>query len=154
MIVVQPRLGSLQELIGQVIGGIYTKAKKKELEFRVECEEKIDLKYDPKWTVEAISNVLDNAVKYAFPQTTICVKVHRLPELIVLEVEDEGLKITREEYHKIFQRFYRGREAKEQDFTGAGVGLYLTRYILNQQGGTITAQVMENGMSFRITLPY
>ena len=54
---------------------------------------------------------------------------------MLIEVEDEGMGIPAEELHKIYQRFYQGRKAKEQVKDGAGVGLYLARKIIEEQGG-------------------
>ena len=72
----------------------------------------------------------------------------------LIEVEDEGMGIPAEELHKIYQRFYRGRKAKEQVKDGAGVGLYLARKIIEEQGGTIAAKrKAEKGMIFKVTLP-
>ena len=74
--------------------------------------------------------------------------------LKLIEVEDEGMGIPAEELHKIYQRFYRGRKAKEQVKDGAGVGLYLARKIIEEQGGTIAAKrKAEKGMIFKVTLP-
>lgn len=75
-------------------------------------------------------------------------------KVVEIEVEDEGMGIPAEELHKIYQRFYRGRKAKEQVKDGAGVGLYLARKIIEEQGGTIAAKrKAEKGMIFKVTLP-
>ena len=59
-----------------------------------------------------------------------------------------------DELHKIFRRFYRGTQAKEQVKDGAGVGLYLARSIIEQQGGTILAKRKpEKGSIFNIIIP-
>ena len=80
------------------------------------------------------------------------IKVSRLPNNVLLEVEDQGMGILEEELHKIFTRFYRGSNAKEKE--GAGIGLYLARSIIEQQGGTIVAKrKQKQGTIFKIILP-
>ena len=56
-----------------------------------------------------------------------------------MEIEDEGIGIPKNERHRIFQRFYRGGEASVQEQPGSGVGLYLTRRIVEAHGGMIRA---------------
>ena len=80
----------------------------------VEMDDDIVVNHDSKWTVEALTNILENAVKYSPEHTTITVRTQELASNVLIEVEDEGMGIPAEELHKIYQRFYRGRKAKEQ----------------------------------------
>ena len=130
------------------------KAYAKRIELQVDIEKDEVVCHDPKWTVEAISNILDNAIKYSMEETKIMVSVKQLPNLLLLEIEDEGIGIDPEDLHKIFQRFYPGKEAKAFSKDGAGIGLYLSRKIIEEQGGTITAKRRPvQGTKFQITLP-
>lgn len=105
--------------------------------------------------MEALVNILENAVKYSEPGTSISIRASFLPNSVLLEIEDEGIGIQEEEVHKIFKRFYRGSRAKELVKEGAGVGLYLARNIIEQQGGTIIAKRKpERGTIFKIVLPF
>ena len=133
--------------------GLY-KARGKDISIQVEMDDDIVVNHDSKWTVEALTNILENAVKYSPEHTTITVRTQELASNVLIEVEDEGMGIPAEELHKIYQRFYRGRKAKEQVKDGAGVGLYLARKIIEEQGGTIAAKrKAEKGMIFKVTLP-
>lgn len=77
-----------------------------------------------------------------------------MPGSVMIEIEDWGMGIAADELHKIFQRFYRGREAEKLVKDGAGVGLYLARSVIERQGGTIVAKrKANNGMIFRILFP-
>ena len=79
----------------------------------------------------------------------------KLTSYVLLEILDQGMGIEAKERHKVFQRFYRGQRAKELQRDGAGVGLYLSRQILEQQGGTISVRGRADGPGscFQITLP-
>ena len=55
-----------------------------------------------------------------------------------MEIEDQGIGIPQNEYHKIFQRFYRGSSKEVREESGTGIGLFLSREIIEKHGGTIT----------------
>lgn len=108
--------------------------------------------YDARWTQEALVNVLDNAVKYSPAGSTVTVTVRALELFACICVEDEGMGVPEEERAKIFGRFYRGANAVQEE--GCGVGLYLTRMILQKEGGYVRVQPRrEGGCSFQIYLP-
>lgn len=155
MIQLKPEPALIKPAITEAVSRIYGKAHKKQIEIQVEMDqEPVKAAYDRKWTIEAFVNVLDNAVKYSGENTLIQVRVNRLAGNLLVEVEDEGIGIPAKELHKIYQRFYRGEKAGKLVKDGAGVGLYLARSILEQQGGTIFAKRKENkGSIFKMTLP-
>lgn len=154
MIQLHPFHASLKKTLTEAVNQIYMKARGKDISIQVEIEDDIAVLHDPKWTVEALANILENAVKYSPEHTKIMVRTQQLVRNVLIEVEDEGIGIPAEELHKIYQRFYRGSKAKEQVKDGAGVGLYLARRIIEEQGGTIAAKrKAEKGMIFKVTLP-
>lgn len=154
MIQIHTETADIKETITQAINQVYQKAYQKKIEIQVEMEENYKILHDRKWTVEAFVNVLDNAIKYSEEYTNINVRVQKMSMNLLIEIEDEGIGILSQESHKIFQRFYRGKDAAKFAKEGAGVGLALTRSIIEQQGGTITAKrKQKKGTIFRITLP-
>ncbi|MDE7427815.1 MAG: HAMP domain-containing histidine kinase [Lachnospiraceae bacterium] len=107
--------------------------------------------FDPKWTLEALGNLIDNAIKYTETGgITVRVKAYEL--FVCIEVADTGIGIAEEEQAKIFGRFYRSRQVADR--AGVGVGLYLAREILRQQSGymKLTSAVGE-GTVFSMYLP-
>ena len=154
MIRVKPERTGLKQTISEAVSQVFMKAYEKQMEISVEMENDIQVRHDRKWTVEALTNILENAVKYSGKGTGITIRVQRLLKNVLIEVEDEGIGIKEDELHKIFRRFYRGTQAKEQVKDGAGVGLYLARSIIEQQGGTILAKrKSKKGSIFNIILP-
>lgn len=154
MIRITPERGSLKQTIREAVGQIYMKAHAKNIEICADMEEDAVILHDRKWSVEALANILENAVKYSQAMTKIHIRMSRLPSNVLLEIEDEGIGIPKEELHEIFHRFYRGSNAKEMAKEGAGVGLYLARNIIEQQGGTILAKRKPGGGTiFKIMLP-
>ncbi|MCI8797741.1 MAG: HAMP domain-containing histidine kinase [Dorea sp.] len=154
MIQLKPRAGSIKKTIVAAVSQIYMKAKDKDIRIQADIGEDQEICHDPGWTEEALVNVFDNAVKYSGEHTVVTIRVKPLITYVMIEIEDEGIGIRKDELQKIYQRFYRGRDAAKISEEGAGVGLYLARMILERQGGSISAkQKRGNGTVFRITLP-
>jgi len=108
--------------------------------------------FDPKWTGEAVCNLLDNAVKYtpAGGAVTVGAAVYEL--FCRVRVADTGPGVPEEERSKIFRRFYRAPGTREQE--GVGVGLYLAREIAQGQGGYLKVDPAEGGGAvFSVFLP-
>ena len=132
--------GRLFDTVAQAMSGIVYAAEKKKIAVSVDCPENLTISHDSKWTSEALFNLLDNAVKYT------------LAMYVEIKVADTGKGISESNQAAIFRRFYREEEVHEQQ--GVGIGLYLTREIVTQQGGYIKV-VSEpgKGSEFSIMLP-
>lgn len=154
MIQIQCEKCSIKKTISEAVSQIYTKANSKQIEICVDMENDVETLHDHKWTVEALVNILDNALKYSPSGTTINMNVSCLVNHVLIQVEDEGIGIPEGELHEIFKRFYRGSNTKNIVKEGAGVGLYLARNIIEQQGGSIVAKRKNGrGSIFQIMLP-
>ena len=97
-----------------------------------------------------VTNVLDNAVKYTPSGGVVDLKITEYPSYLRLDVSDNGIGIPEEEQAKIFGRFYRGKQSAGVD--GVGIGLYLTRDIVNKQNGYIKVASDEKGTIFSLFL--
>lgn len=107
--------------------------------------------FDYKWTKEALGNVLDNAVKYSPPGSTVTLSVLEYEMYLAVSVCDEGRGIREEEIPKIFGRFYRAEEVSQEE--GVGIGLYLTREILRKENGYVKVKSQpEKGSEFLLYL--
>ena len=145
-----PTKNEVSGMIVSAIGQIKSKAESKKIRIiytPVSCT----AKFDSKWTQEAVFNILDNAVKYSPEASEITVSVKEFELFACISVEDNGIGIPEDELPRIFGRFYRGRNVAEQ--SGVGIGLYLSRQIIEEQGGYITAESSGSGAVFKIYLP-
>ena len=108
--------------------------------------------FDPRWTGEALCNVVDNAVKYTPAGGRVAISAQKLDSFCRVDVADTGPGIPEEEQGAVFDRFYRGVGARTAD--GLGLGLYLAREILSKQGGYIkVASRPGEGCTFSLYLP-
>ena len=154
MIRLEPRKASLKATLIRGVNGIYLKAEEKQIEMEMKEFSDMELLHDPRWTAEAISNVLDNAVKYSPAKSTIRIRVEPMVSYVLIGVEDEGIGIEKSEYPNIFKRFYRGKRPEVEAQEGAGVGLYLVRKIFEEQGGNVCALPAHGrGTVIRMMLP-
>ncbi len=154
MIRLCPQKASLQKTLAKAVAGVYVKAMEKGISIETQEFDDILICHDPGWTAEAFANVLDNGMKYAPSGTRITIRVTKMASLVMVEMEDEGPGIPAKERNRIFQRFYRGESESVRRKEGSGVGLYLTRQILERQGGTVCVKNGGNGGSnFVMTLP-
>ena len=81
-----------------------------------------------------------------------------MPSFLRIEIQDQGIGIPREDCHKVFQRFFRGQQPEVKKTEGAGVGLYLSRRIIEGHHGTLSLDTRkmkkEKGAVFVVRLPY
>ena len=154
MIVLRQEPRDLKATVIESVNVVLAKALEKKIEISAQITSCM-VSHDFRWTQEALVNVLDNAVKYSECGKTVEIRMKKLTSYVLLEILDQGMGIEAKERHKVFQRFYRGQRAKELQRDGAGVGLYLSRQILEQQGGTISVRGRADGPGscFQITLP-
>ncbi len=138
----------LFEMIQQEYG---YKAKEKGI---ILCIEDTDLQAvtDLKWTVEAVGNIVDNAVKYTDEGGRVIIKAEEYSFFIRINIEDNGIGLEEEEIPQIFSRFYRSSKVANQP--GVGIGLYLAREIIQQQKGYIKVMSQKGrGTVFSVFLP-
>lgn len=126
----QVPLGEILEAAGEAIAG---KAKAKGISVDLECPEGLFVYCDWKWTLEAVLNVLDNAVKYSPEGGSVSIAVQPLEIYTKISVKDRGIGISPEHITDVCRRFFREERAGRTE--GLGIGLYLTREILEKERG-------------------
>ncbi len=138
MIRLNPGQNKVIHTIAIAVNNIFQKAENKKIEIRVDCRSTIEVSHDPKWTAEAIENLLDNAVKYTPENGLIQISVVPGEMYTEIQVKDTGCGIEPDEINQIFKRFCRGRNASGAE--GLGLGLYLAKKIIVLQGGFISSR--------------
>jgi PAS domain S-box-containing protein len=103
---------------------------------------------------QVLGNLLENAVKYSPDGSEISVNLDERGDTIVTSVCDRGIGIPADELAQVFERFHRGRHVSSTNYGGLGLGLYITKQIVERHGGTIWVESKEgSGTTFYFSLP-
>jgi two-component system phosphate regulon sensor histidine kinase PhoR len=103
---------------------------------------------------QALGNLLDNAAKFSPPGTAIDVTTEINGDEVVLSVRDRGPGISPEHWSRVFERFYKVDRARPRESGGFGLGLAITKHLVQMLGGRIwTATARDGGQVFYIALP-
>lgn len=132
----------IKPTVAKAVGAVYAQASRKNIQICVKDADDLVLYHNPKWTAEAMTNVLENAVKYSPAGSRVMVSMEKMDIYTRITVSDEGPGIPETEYHKIFQRFYRAKQTDAAE--GVGLGLYLAQLILQSQQGYLTVDSKLN----------
>lgn len=150
IVAVTPAKNNVKQLLERI--DFSAAARQKGICLTVENKSDVVAEFDLKWTIEAVSNLIDNAIKYTPCGGTVNVSVKEYEMFVRIDVADTGKGISEADTAKIFTRFYRAEEVKEEK--GVGIGLYLAREILAKEGGYIrVASEVGKGSVFSVFLP-
>ncbi len=109
---------------------------------------------DPTLLRIVLQNLVSNAVKYSPKGKDIHIDFTVHEKTVTFSVQDQGVGIPKDDQERIFQRFFRAKNVRQMDTDGSGIGLYITKSIVERLGGTIVFKTMENqGTTFTVTLP-
>lgn len=134
IITVHPVRNQLSKLLQMISQESAAMAHEKQIILSV-CQTDIDALFDFKWTLEALSNIVDNAIKYTPEGGRVAIRAEKYSFFARIDIEDTGPGIEESEIPLIFTRFYRSLSAADQP--GVGIGLYLAREIIQAQKGYI-----------------
>jgi two-component system sensor histidine kinase SenX3 len=109
---------------------------------------------DRRQLVSAVTNLLDNAVKYSEPGSSIDVRARTDGTWVDVTVRDHGIGIPRRDLERIFERFYRVDRARSRETGGTGLGLAIVRHVASNHRGEVRVQSREGvGSTFTLRLP-
>lgn len=146
---VVPESSRVDELIAKL--DFAEAARQKGVSFSVGEVPRLTAFFDKKWTLEALANIVDNALKYTPAGGSVKVKVMEYEMFVRIDIRDTGIGMTEDETAKIFSRFYRSPVVSGEE--GVGIGLYLVREILSREGGYVkVASRLGEGSVFSVFL--
>jgi two-component system sensor histidine kinase SenX3 len=109
---------------------------------------------DQSQLVSAVTNLLDNAVKYSEPGEPVEVDAAVVDRSVCISVRDHGVGIPARDLERIFERFYRVDRARSRETGGTGLGLSIVRHVAQVHGGDVTVESIEGeGSTFRLRVP-
>ena len=131
-----------------------SKAEEKNITIRPVCDEQISAKFDTTLLEQALVNLLDNAIKYSEPKSTIFLKAQQNHSDLRISVEDQGIGIAKKHLPRLFERFYRVDKSRSRNLGGTGLGLAIVKHIAQAHGGNVTVESeLGVGSVFTIHLP-
>lgn len=131
----------------------FAKAELKKISFDINCEDDIEIVTNADFLEQAVSNLVDNAVKYSPEGKMVSVKGEKRGEELIISVTDDGIGIPPEHHQRIFERFYRVDKARSRRIGGTGLGLSIVKNICFSLGGKVTVESeVGKGSTFRIIL--
>ena len=149
IISLQPKENYVNLLLQEIKEQYQAKAEAKGLLLNVEETESRAV-FDPRWTAEALGNIVDNAIKYT-REGSVTISVLSYEMFVRIDVTDTGMGISEEEQARIFTRFYRSQSAEGD---GVGIGLFLAREITAGEGGYLKVHsTVGKGSMFSVFLP-
>ena len=144
----------LGQLTREVVSSLGILAEERRQHLRCDFADRVHVSADRLVLREAITNVVDNAIKYSPHASTVEIRVGAAGNRARLTVADEGPGIAVEHRERIFDRFFRLDEARSRDNGGAGLGLAIARWAVEVNGGKISVEAgASGGAVFIIELP-
>ena len=144
----------LPPLLAEAVSAVESQAGKKNIEIIVNCNNDTRAKIHSSYIVQALINLLDNAIKYSPKNSPVTAGVLLKDDQLVLEVRDKGIGIPAEHLGRIFERFYRVDRARSREAGGTGLGLSIVRHIALIHNGRVEVEShFGQGSVFRIIIP-
>ncbi|MCR4434967.1 MAG: HAMP domain-containing sensor histidine kinase [Clostridiales bacterium] len=143
---------NLKEFLEEAIKGFRTRAELEGKAILLHCDQHITMNFDEEWLMEAVSNIIKNALDHTEAKNQIEIRCDETPVLTQITIKDNGMGIHPEDIHHIFRRFYQSRFSKDKQ--GVGIGLTLSKAIVEKHGGSIMVESeLGKGTAFYLTFP-
>lgn len=144
---------NISEIVRASVESARPAAEAKDLVLGVEMPSHLRIMVDPQRFAQVVDNLVSNAVKYTPAGGRVEVSLAGYDDHIELAVVDTGIGIDPTDRDRLFTRFFRTRDAEERSIQGIGLGLSITKKIVETHGGRIEVESSERGSTFRVWLP-
>lgn len=144
---------NLTRMLQQLVFEFEPTLSPKNLTVELAIDSEIEVKLDVNKIERVFDNLLSNAINYSYPESTINVGVRKLEETLEIVISNRGNQIPEEKLEKIFEQFYRLDVSRDPSSGGAGIGLAVSREIVELHGGTIKANSQDELTEFTIVMP-
>jgi signal transduction histidine kinase len=154
VLAVHPRRTDLAGLIENSIGSVQAQADASNVSLATDVPAPLWAHADPLRIGQALDNLVSNAIKYSPDGGKVTVSARRSDSWVQLKVHDTGMGISEEETSRVFTRFFRSQAARQAAIPGVGLGLSITKTIVERHGGEISCDSKPGaGTTFTLTLP-
>lgn len=144
--------------LGKMLKGLATTfaiiAEAKDINFSMDEIEEIKISGDESLLSRALSNILDNTIKYTLPGGHVNIAMEDMGDMVLIRIKDTGIGIAEEDKDRIFDRFFRSEPSRSRETGGIGLGLSISKNIIELHNGKIEVKsTLGIGSAFIVTLP-
>lgn len=145
---------SVDGVLSEAVDRARVKASAKEIRIAVGGDQDLTVAGDHALLVQAVRNLIDNAVSYSAEGTSVSVGARQIGDVVEITVVDQGIGITEEAQNRIFERFYRVDEARSRQTGGTGLGLSIVKHVAADHGGDVSVwSRVGQGSTFKLRIP-
>ena len=143
------------EIVKEVVAETIPKARPRNIKIDINAKKEVPFVLGDAEKIRLVmDNLLDNAVKYTNSGGRIKISIFKSGKFLIFEIKDNGVGIPEEQTGRVFEKFFRSDNASKYQTDGTGLGLYIAKNIVEQLGGEIWFQSIENvGSVFSFSLP-
>lgn len=137
----------LKQIINEAIKNVSVLCDLKNIKIIFNCENNLNLICDKKWQIESLTNIIKNCVEYSEENNKININVENNKIYYLIKIKDYGKEINKKDLNHIFERFYKGKNSKNDSI---GIGLALSKAIIEKNNGKVWAESNENETIFYV----
>lgn len=137
------------EMSSQIVLSFEQKINAKKLDVDIDFDDRLIVNGDRDHVFRAVYNLVDNAVKFIDTGGRLTIRAHEEHGLVAFSIKNTGAGISPEDIPHVFDRFYKTDRSRNLDRTGAGLGLYIVKNIINLHGGDISVRSDGGKPNFR-----
>ena len=152
-LIITPAPFDLTEMAARVLISFEKQINDKQLEMDVDLQDSLIVNGDSDHIYRVIYNLVDNAVKFVNDGGTLTIRAEEEGTMSLFSIRNTGSEIPAEDLPHVFDRFYKVDRSRSRDRTGAGLGLYIVKSIINLHGGEISVRSANGETEFAFTVP-
>jgi signal transduction histidine kinase len=153
-VTIRPQKSDLTAVVRRIIDQLSPNAERKNIKVSFRTRREVMIYGDDQYYPMIIDNLISNAIKYSFPNTTVTVRLTANDSQVILNVIDQGVGIAEEDKAELFKKFNRIENPLSRSEGGSGLGLFLAYQLARAHGGEIdVASKPGKGSTFVLTLP-
>lgn len=137
---------SVKEIINEAILNVSLLSDLKNVKIETNLSDSL-ITCDYKWQIEALTNILKNSIEHSYENNKVLIDSSENNAYVKITIKDFGSGIAKEDINHIFERFYKG---KDSDYDSIGIGLALSKSIIEKQNGKISVESSDDGTTFTI----
>jgi len=146
---------SLAWVATEVVDSMRTQAREAGLKLELDVNSKRMVQGDSRLLKHAVTNYVENAIKYSPPPCTVRVRVEENDRNVVIRVSDTGIGIAPSDQAQLFEKFYRVKRRDTLDIKGTGLGLAIVKSIVEWHGGHVGVESqLGKGSTFYLEIPF